>query len=62
MSIPYFGIGSTIIYATAATNLLRALPQITKTLTSLFSEDVQFDSLNKWDNYMRKFGQSKSEL
>lgn len=61
MSIPYFGIGSTIIYATAATNLLRALPQITKTLTSLFSEDVQFDSLNKWDNYMRKFGQSKSD-
>lgn len=59
LMIPYVGAG--IGYTTAAINLARVLPQITKTFASLFSEDVKFDKLNKWDNYMRKFSRSTSD-
>lgn len=57
--IPY--VGPTIAYASAAVNLTRVMPQILKTFTSFFSEDVQFDTLNRWDNNMRKFGRSTSD-
>lgn len=57
--IPY--VGSTIAYTSAAVNLTRVMPQILKTFTSFFSEDVQFDTLNRWDNNMRKFGRSTSD-
>lgn len=57
--IPY--VGPTIAYTSAAVNLTRVMPQILKTFTSLFSEDVQFDTLNRWDNNMRKFGRSTSD-
>lgn len=57
--IPYVGAG--IGYTTAAINLARVLPQITKTFVSLFSEDTEFDQLNRWDNYMRKFRRSTSD-
>lgn len=57
--IPY--VGHTIAYTSAAVNLTRVMPQILKTFTSFFSEDVQFDTLNRWDNNMRKFGRSTSD-
>lgn len=57
--IPY--VGPTIAYTSAAVNLTRVMPQILKTFTSFFSEDVQFDTLNRWDNNMRKFGRSTSD-
>lgn len=57
--IPY--VGPTIAYTSAAVNLTRVTPQILKTFTSFFSEDVQFDTLNRWDNNMRKFGRSTSD-
>lgn len=57
--IPY--VGTTIAYTSAAVNLARVMPQISKTFTSFFSEDVQFDTLNRWDNNMRKFGRSTSD-
>lgn len=57
--IPY--VGRTIAYTSAAVNLARVMPQILKTFTSFFSEDVQFDTLNRWDNNMRKFGRSTSD-
>ena len=43
--IPY--VGPTIAYTSAAVNLTRVMPQILKTFTSFFSEDVQFDTLNR---------------
>lgn len=61
MLIPYYNIGKSIALATAAINLTRTLPQITKTLGSFFDENVEFDTLNKWDNYMKKFRSSKSD-
>ena len=54
-------VGPTIAYISAAVNLTRVMPQILKTFTSFFSEDVQFDTLNRWDNNMRKFGRSTSD-
>lgn len=57
--IPY--VGATIAYTSAAVNFTRVMPQILKTFTSFFSEDVQFDTLNRWDNNMRKFGKSTSD-
>lgn len=54
-------VGPTIAYTSAAVNLTRVMPQILKTFTSFFSEDVQFDTLNRWDNNMRKFGRSTSD-
>ena len=57
--IPYVGAG--IAYTTAAIDLARVMPQIVKTFSSLFNEDMEFDKLNKWDNYMRKFGHSQSD-
>ena len=57
--IPY--VGPTIAYTSAAVNFTRVMPQILKTFTSFFSEDVQFDTLNRWDNNMRKFGRSTSD-
>lgn len=57
--IPYVGAG--IAYTTAAIDLARVMPQIVKTFNSLFNEDAEFDKLNKWDNYMRKFGHSQSD-
>lgn len=54
-------IGATIAYTTAAINFARVLPQLTKTFASLFSENVEFDKLNSWDNYMHKFGKSTSD-
>ena len=57
--IPYVGAG--IAYTTAAIDLARVMPQIVKTFNSLFNEDDEFDKLNKWDNYMRKFGHSQSD-
>lgn len=57
--IPY--VRTTIAYTSAAVNLTRVMPQILKTFTSFFSEDVQFDTLNRWDNNMRKFGRSTSD-
>lgn len=59
LMIPYVGAG--IGYTTAAISLARVLPQITKTFVSLFSEDTEFDQLNRWDNYMRKFRRSTSD-
>lgn len=59
LMIPYVGAG--IGYTTAAISLARVLPQITKTFVSLFSEDTEFDKLNRWDNYMRKFRRSASD-
>lgn len=53
--------GPYVTYATAAIALARTLPQITKTFYSLFNEDVEFDKLNEWDNYMQKFKASKSD-
>lgn len=50
-----------VAYSTAAIALARTLPQITKTFYSLFDENVEFDKLNKWDNYMQKFKASKSD-
>lgn len=57
--IPY--VGPTIAYTSAAVNLTRVMPQILKTFTSFFSEDVQFNTLNRWDNNMRKFRRSTSD-
>lgn len=54
-------VGPTIAYTSAAVNLTRVMPQILKTFTSFFSEDVQFNTLNRWDNNMRKFGRSTSD-
>lgn len=47
-------------YSTAAIQLGRALPQITKTFASIADEDMEFDKLNTWDNYMQQFGHSRS--
>lgn len=54
-------VGPAIAYTSAAVNLTRVMPQILKTFISFFSEDVQFDTLNRWDNNMRKFGRSTSD-
>ena len=61
MLIPYYNIGKTISLVTAAVNFARTMPQISKTITSFFSEDVKFNKLNTWDNYMQKFRKSKSD-
>lgn len=53
-------VASTIFYSTAAINLARVLPQISKSILSfLGSDDVSY--LNKWDNTMRRFGRSTSD-
>lgn len=58
--IPYANIGSIIKYGTAALEFAKVLPQLTKTLNGLFSED-EFDSLNRWDNIMKRFSKSNSD-
>lgn len=50
-----------VSYGTAAIQLGRALPQITKTFAALTDENAQFDKLNTWDNYMQQFGHSRSD-
>lgn len=54
-------VGKTISLLTAAMQFARVMPQIGKTLTSFFNEDAEFDKLNSWDNYMRKFKRSTSD-
>ena len=61
MATPWGGIGKTISLITAAMQFASVMPQIGKTLTSFFNEDVEFDKLNSWDNYMRKFKRSTSD-
>ena len=53
-------IGASIFYSTAAVNLARVLPQISKSIAAFFGAE-EFDTLNKWDNAMRKFGSSQSD-
>lgn len=61
MMTPWGSIGKTISLLTAAMQFARVMPQIGKTLTSFFNEDTEFDKLNSWDNYMRKFKRSTSD-
>lgn len=56
----YPPVASTIFYSTAAINLARVLPQISKSVSAFFGVE-EFDTLNKWDNAMRKFGRSTSD-
>ena len=58
--IPYANIGTMIKYGTAALEFAKVLPQLTKTLNGLFSKD-EFDSLNRWDNIMKRFSKSNSD-
>lgn len=53
-------VSSTLFYSTAAINLARVLPQVSKSILSFFGTD-DFDNLNKWDNTMRRFGRSTSD-
>ncbi len=55
---PY--VAGTIFYTTSAINLARVLPQISKSVSAFFGVE-EFDALNKWDNYMRRFGHSTSD-
>lgn len=61
LMFPWGAIGKTISLLTAAMQFARVMPQIGKTLMSFFNEDVEFDKLNSWDNYMRKFKRSTSD-
>ena len=56
--IPY--VGGVIKFVTAAIQLAKYTPQVIKTIYGLFSED-DFDSLNSWENTMKKFSITKSD-
>ena len=53
-------VGAALFYTTAAVNLARVLPQISKSIGAFFGAG-DFDTLNKWDNVMRRFGTSQSD-
>ncbi|MEG0773637.1 hypothetical protein [Clostridium sp.] len=59
-SVLFPTVGSTLFYTTASVNLARVLPQISKSLLAFFGTE-DFDTLNKWDNSMRKYGGSSSD-
>lgn len=59
-SVLFPTVGASLFYTTAAINLARVLPQIVKSISSFFGSD-NFDTLNKWDNTMRRFGRSSSD-
>lgn len=52
--------GSAIIYSTAALEFLKALPGIAKMVNG-FINDSESETLNEWDNYMKKFSISQSD-
>lgn len=55
---PY--VAGTVFYTTSAINLARVLPQISKSVSAFLGTE-EFDKLNTWDNYMRRFGHSTSD-
>lgn len=59
-SVLFPSVGATLFYTTAAVNLTRVLPQVSKSIAAFFGAD-EFDTLNKWDNTMRRFGRSSSD-
>lgn len=58
-TIPY--IREVVTYGTAALSLGRALPSLSKSILSIFDENVEFDKLNAWDNTMQGLHTGKSE-
>ena len=55
------GIRDIVTYSTAALNLGRALPSMSKSILSIFDENIEFDKLNTWDNVMQTLHTGKSE-
>lgn len=55
------GIRDVVTYSTAALSLGRALPSMSKSILSIFDENVEFDKLNTWDNVMQSLHAGKSE-
>ena len=53
-------VGSAIIYSTAALEFLKSLPGIAKMVNG-FINDSESETLNAWDNYMKKFSISQSD-
>lgn len=55
------GIRDVATYATAALSLSRALPSFSKSILSVFNENIEFDKLNTWDNTMQSLHAGRSQ-